>query len=171
MAVSSNRALIQLRGHIGRLLVIRYYAKADRIVLSAFPHMENVVFSKAQRDNQSKFKKAVEFASKVRSSEMLCFLFKQTLGNEISVYKEAVKQYFKNPDAPLSFLLEAKMQGSSQVEPRMALPSCAKERLELAEKCLANTTVPQKTTQSARPTRRNNPNFRKYLLLMQGKLA
>jgi hypothetical protein len=161
MAVSSNRTLIQMRGHIGRLLVIRYYAQSDRIVLSAFPNMDKVMFSTAQLKNQSKFKKAVEFASKVKSSAMLCFLFQQEFGKEISVYKEAVKQYFKNPDSPLSFVLEAKMQGSSKDEPRMALPSSSKERLELAQKCLADTGIFPKTPQPVRPTRRNNSNFRK----------
>jgi uncharacterized membrane protein YcgQ (UPF0703/DUF1980 family) len=92
MAISSNQALKQLRGHVGRLLVIRYYAKADRIVISAFPQMDRVIFSNAQLDNQSKFKKAITFATQVKASEMLSYLFKQALGNEISVYKEAVKQ-------------------------------------------------------------------------------
>jgi hypothetical protein len=171
MAISSNQALKHLRGHIGRLLVIRYYAKADRIVVSAFPQMDKVVFSKSQLANQSKFKKAVQFATKIKSCEMLSHLFKQALGNEISVYKEAMRQYFKNPEAPLNFILGAKMQGSPKDDPTLALPSCPEERLKLAEKYLAQSTSFPATPKTTFRARRHNPNYRKYALLMQGELA
>jgi hypothetical protein len=171
MAVSTNRALIKLRGQIGKLLVIRYYAQADRIVVSAFPKMDKVIFSKSQLHNQSKFKKAVEFASNVRSSEMLCFMFKQALGNEISVYKEAVKQYFKNPDSPLNFLLQVKMQGSSKDEPKMTLPLYPNKPCELPEKYIHDNLNLEKISRRVQPIFSNNPNHRKSSVPIPGKLA
>jgi hypothetical protein len=170
MAISSNKELKHLRGHIRRQLVIRYYAAADRIVISAFPNMDKVVFSKSQRDNQSKFKRAVAFASSVKSSEMLSFLFTQAFGVEISVYKEAIKQYFKNPEAPLGFLLDLKMQGCTDEGASFTLPSCPEERLELAEKHLANHNSYSAGTKQNRHTRRRNPNHRKYPLFLLSKI-
>jgi hypothetical protein len=133
--------------------------------------MEKVVFSKAQLDNQSKLKKAVAFATHIKAIEILSYLFKQALGNEISVYKEVVKQYFKNPQAPLSFLRDIKMQGSPKEHTTLVLPSCPEEWLKMAEKCLANSIVLSAKPKKIYRTRKRNPNHRKYPLLMQGKLA
>lgn len=92
MAQSVNSVLLhQLRGQIGKQLVIKQYGK--KTVVSAYPDMSKVKPSKLQKVKRNDFADAVAYAQDILHSPVKKKAYAKKLKNGASVYHAGIKEW------------------------------------------------------------------------------
>jgi antibiotic biosynthesis monooxygenase (ABM) superfamily enzyme len=88
-----NILLADVSGHIGKKLVIKQYG--DRIVVSKFPNMSKVKYTKMQKQGQSLFQRAVIFGRYVVSDPKKKKEFAKKAKKGQTAYHAAVSAFMR----------------------------------------------------------------------------
>ncbi len=95
MAQSSNSLLLhQLRGAIGKQIVVKKYGK--KTVVTKFPDMTGIKPSKSQKKQRSKFKEAVRYAQAINNDPVQKAAYKKKVKKGQTVYHAAVREYMES---------------------------------------------------------------------------
>lgn len=95
MARSQNNVLLhQVRGHIGKQIVVKRYGK--KTVISAYPDMSRVKPSKLQKVKRKSFADAVTYAKAINNDPVKKALYKKKVKRGERVFNYAIKEYLKN---------------------------------------------------------------------------
>jgi hypothetical protein len=90
--VGKNPILKNAKGRIGNVIVKQY---SYGIVLSKRPNMKRVKRSPSQKNEQTRFSKAVRFAQSILRDPKLKAAYAKKLKKGQSVYHAAIKEYLK----------------------------------------------------------------------------
>lgn len=93
MAISKNPVLKNIKGSIQKAIVVKQYA--DKTVITAYPDMSRVVRSKAQKEEQGRFKQAVAYAKSILANPPEKAAFKKRLKPGQKVYHAAIAEFMK----------------------------------------------------------------------------
>ena len=95
MARSENNPLLhQLRGQIGKQIVIKRYGK--KTVVSAYPDMSRVKPSKLQKIKRKSFADAVAYAKAINNDPVKKALYKKKVKKGQRVFNYAIKEFLRN---------------------------------------------------------------------------
>ena len=95
MARSKNIILHNVRGHIGKEIVVKKYGK--KTVITKYPDMSGIKPSKLQKVKRSKFAEAVAYAQNILRTPALKTQYAKKVKRRQSVYHYAIKEYMKKP--------------------------------------------------------------------------
>jgi hypothetical protein len=95
MAISENIILDNLRGHIGKQIVVKKYGK--KTVVTKYPDMSKVKPSKLQKVKRRKFTAAVAYAQNILRTPALKARYAKKVKRGQSVYHYAIKEFMKRP--------------------------------------------------------------------------
>ena len=94
MAQTKNNVLLhQLRGQIGKQLVVKRYG--TKTVVTAYPDMSNVKPSKLQTNKRNLFAEAVAYAQGILHDPVKKAAYAKGLKKGQSVYHTAIKEFLK----------------------------------------------------------------------------
>lgn len=94
MARSHNSVLLQqVRGQIGKQIVVKHYGK--KTVITAYPDMSGVKPSKLQKAQRKTFADAVAYAQGINNDPVKKALYKKKVKKGQKVYNYAIKEYLK----------------------------------------------------------------------------
>jgi hypothetical protein len=93
MAISENIILHNVRGHIGKQIVVKKYGK--KTVVTKYPDMSKVKPSYLQKSKRSKFAEAVDYAQKILRTPALKAQYAKKVKRRQSVYHYAIREYMK----------------------------------------------------------------------------
>ena len=95
MARSENNPLLhQLRGQMGKQIVIKRYGK--KTVVSAYPDMSRVKPSKLQKIKRKSFADAVAYAKAINNDPVKKALYKKKVKKGQRVFNYAIKEFLRN---------------------------------------------------------------------------
>lgn len=98
MAESVNSILLHnLRGQIGKQLVIKHYGK--KTVVTAYPDMSNVKPSKLQKAKRNDFAEAVAYAQGILHDPVKKKAYAKKLKKGKSVYHAAITEWMGEADS------------------------------------------------------------------------
>jgi hypothetical protein len=95
MAISENIILDNVRGHIGKQIVVKKYGK--KTVITKYPDMSNLKPSKLQKVKRSKFAEAVAYAQNILRTPALKAQYAKKVKRRQTVYNYAIKEFMKRP--------------------------------------------------------------------------
>jgi bifunctional DNA-binding transcriptional regulator/antitoxin component of YhaV-PrlF toxin-antitoxin module len=95
MARSKNIFLHNVRGQIGKEIVVKKYGK--KTVVTKYPDMSKVKPSKLQKVKRSKFAEAVANAQNILRTPALKAQYAKKVKRRQTVYNYAIKEYMKRP--------------------------------------------------------------------------
>jgi len=91
--ISNSFFLNQVRGRIGKSMVVKHYAK--KVVITKVPDMSTVEASPAQRVERNKFKEAVAWARQTNNDPVLRAGYIKAARGSKQVYQYLLQQYLK----------------------------------------------------------------------------
>jgi hypothetical protein len=92
MATAENIFLKNVRGTIGRQMVIKTYSWGT--VITKYPNMSKVKPSKAQKQQRKSFGEAVVYAKALMADPERAEALKKKLEKGKSVYRAAIREFF-----------------------------------------------------------------------------
>ena len=94
MAKGDNSILLrQVRGQIGKQIVVKHYGK--KIVITSYPDMSRIKPSKQQQANRKLFAEAVSFARDIQNDPEKNALYKRRVKKGQTVYNCAISEYLR----------------------------------------------------------------------------
>ncbi len=94
MARSTNNLLLhQLRGQIGKQLVVKQYG--NQTVVTSYPDMNGIKPSSLQQKRRDEFAKAVAYAQAINNDPMQKAQYAKKVKRGQSVYHYALKEYLQ----------------------------------------------------------------------------
>jgi len=85
--------LRQLRGQIGKKIVVKHYGK--KVVITKAPDMSKIKPSNAQKDQRNRFAEAVAYARHINNSPELKAAYVKKAKKSKSVYQYALKEFLR----------------------------------------------------------------------------
>jgi hypothetical protein len=92
MAISENPIHKDKRGHINKTIVFKQYHKT---VVTIYPDMSKVVFTKEQRDAQKCFKQAVEYAKAICADPVKKAEYSKRMQPGQKVYNAIIAEFMR----------------------------------------------------------------------------
>lgn len=96
MAILKNPLLKGYSGHIEKTVVVKQYT--DKIVLTAFPDMSNIVFTESQLQEQSRMARAAAFASAVVKDPVQKAAWAARFPPGASIYHSIIAELLRKPE-------------------------------------------------------------------------
>lgn len=93
---TSNIILSQLKGQIGKQLVVKQYGK--KTVITRYPDMSRIKPSALQKNKRKVFAKAVSYAQAINNNPKQKALYARKVKKGQSVYHFAIKEYMRKQD-------------------------------------------------------------------------